>query len=108
MNSPFNVISQSLSFKGEISGEELLKNIYFSKICPEGIPYNWTGLYRPNHKICGFRAKKSFIKNLKKNNKYSVNLMIEKQSHPIRVLNFEIKDKSKKTIIINAHNCHKF
>jgi aminopeptidase-like protein len=108
LKSPFNVISQSESFKGEILGKDLIKNIYSSKICPEGIPYNWTGLYRPDQKIWGFCTKKSFVKSLKKNNKYYVNLKTKKQFHPMRVLDFEIKGKSKKTIIINAHNCHKY
>lgn len=108
LKSPFNIIAQSASFKGEILGKELLKKIYFSEICPEGIPYNWTGLYRPDQKIWGFCVKKSFVKKLKKKNKYFVNLKTKKQTHPMRVLDYEIKGKLKKTIIINAHNCHKY
>lgn len=107
-HSPFHIISQSRSFKGNITGKELLNNLFYSNICPQGIPFNWTGLYRPNQNTWGFCVKKKFIKKIKKNEKYFVNLKIKKLSNPMRVLDFEIKGKSNKTIIINAHNCHKY
>ena len=40
--------------------------------------------------------------------RYSIDVNVKNQNYPMRVLDYEIKGKSKQTIIINAHNCHKF
>jgi len=106
-NSPFHLISQCCSFKGEISLKELKKNIFYSTVCPEGIPYHWVGLYKTNEKKWGFCVKKNFIKKLK-SKKYKVDIFTKKITNKMKVLEYEIKGKTSKTIIINAHNCHKF
>jgi aminopeptidase-like protein len=106
-NSPFHLISQCCSFKGEISLRELKKFLFYSSDCPEGIPYHWTQLYRPNEKKWGFCVKKNFIKKLKLK-KYNIDIYTKKIKNKMNVLEYEIKGRTNKTIIINAHNCHKF
>ena len=108
LDSPFNVISQCKNFQGKIKGVDLLNRLFTSKECPNGIPYNWTGLYRPNQNSWGFCVKKNFLKKIKKSENYFVNIKVNEENTPMRVLDYEIKGRSKKTIIINAHNCHKF
>ena len=107
-NSPFHSIEQSTSFRGYVKGNDLLKRLSFSKVCPQGIPYHWTGLYRPSQKTWGFSVKKSFLRKIKKNNSYYINLKVKKTNHNMNVLDFELKGKTKNTIILNAHNCHRF
>ena len=108
-NSVFHTISQTISFKGELSGKDLAKKLTYSKLCPDAIPYNWTGLYRPNQKTWGFSVKKKLYDKIRLSKKrYSIDVNVKNQNYPMRVLDYEIKGKSKQTIIINAHNCHKF
>lgn len=106
-NSSFHLISQCCSFRGEVSLKDLKKNIFYSSDCPDGIPYHWTGLYRTNEKKWGFCVKKSFIKKLK-SKKYNIDIYTKKIRNKMNVLEYEIKGRTSKTIIINAHNCHKF
>ena len=107
-NSPFHAIEQSISFTGGIKGKDLLKKLSYSNVCPDGIPYHWTGLYRPNQKLWGFSVKKNFLKKIKSNSDYFLNLKVKNTNSKMKVLDFELKGRTKKTIIINAHNCHRF
>ncbi len=107
-NSSFHVISQSNSFKGVVDGKNLIKRLIFSNKLPGGLPYGWTGLYRPNQSEWGFSVKKSFVKKIKPNKKYKVNIISEFKKNTMKVLDYKIKGKSNKTFIFNAHNCHKF
>jgi aminopeptidase-like protein len=106
-NSPFNLISQCCSYSGNVPLRDLKKNIFFSSKCPNGIPYNWTGLYKPNEKKWGFCVEKKFLRKLTAKN-YNIHIHTKKKNNTMKVLEFTIKGKTNKTIIINAHNCHKF
>ena len=103
---PFGVPVLSPSFKGRVDRKTLLKHIFTSKKIPSATPYNWTGLYRDS-KNWGFCMPKNSLKKFK-DNKYHINIKTRFKKSSMKVLDFQIKGKSKNTVIINAHNCHPF
>ena len=56
----------------------------------------------------GLCVSRKFIKKLNKNKKYHVIIKTEVLKNNMNVLEYKIKGKSDKAILINAHNCHPF
>ena len=77
----------SSSCNGNVSFNTLKKHIYYSDILKDAIPYNWTGLYRPNKNQWGFcMPKKEFLK-LKKGI-YKVEIKTKEEKFPMKVLEY--------------------
>jgi aminopeptidase-like protein len=107
-SSPFGVPTHSNSFSKTVDYKELIKHIYYSETLKKAIPYNWTGLYRKNtKKSWGFCMTKEKFLNLKKG-KYYVDILTKQKNATMKVLEYTLRGKSNKTIIINAHNCHPY
>ena len=106
-SSPFGVPSHSNSFSGTVDYKELIEHIYYSETIKKAIPYNWTGLYRKNKKNWGFCMPKEKFLKLKKG-KYHIDILTKQNNSTMKVLEYTLRGKSKKTIIINAHNCHPY
>ena len=105
--SPLGVPINSPSFNGYVNYEDLKEHIYYSNKLKDAIPYNWTGLYRPTKNMWGFCMPKNDFLKLKKG-KYKVEIKIQKKRSTMKVLEYTLKGKTSKTIIINAHNCHAY
>lgn len=105
-NIPLGIPALSASFKGYINANELKKHL-FTHDNTNSIPYHWQNLYRPNDKQWGFCVPKSFLKKINKG-KYFVDLNIKETPSKMSVLVYTLSGKSKKTILLNAHNCHPY
>ena len=103
----YSVISQCKSVNIYLNYDQLLKNLYYSEKINDAIPYGWTGLYN-NKDNWGLCVSRKFIKKLNKNKKYHVIIKTEVLKNNMNVLEYKIKGKSDKAILINAHNCHPF
>ena len=106
--SPFSLVKLSKNFKGYVDYNELLNHLFFSKAISKAIPYGWFGLYRPKERNWGFCVNKIFMNKIKNKKKFYVDIKTHKKKSFMRVLDYHIKGKSEKTIIINAHNCHPY
>ena len=105
--SPLGIPINSSSFNGYVNFEVLKKHIYYSDVLKDAIPYNWTGLYRPNKNQWGFCMPKKKFLELKKG-KYKVEIITKEKKLPMKVLEYTLKGETNEIIIINAHNCHAY
>jgi aminopeptidase-like protein len=79
--------------------------LYYSDECPDGVPYVWTNLYRPESRRWGFGVSRKLFDTLK-DGIYDVDLATTEESGTMKVLDYLLPGESGKTILINAHNCH--
>ena len=107
LSSPLGVITQSQSFAGTISLDDLKKHLFFSDEDPDAIVYHWTGLYRPNDNNWGFCLPRHLFEALEYG-AYEVDLVTTKIPATMKVLDFNLPGNSDQTILLNAHNCHPF
>lgn len=102
-----SVISQCKNINITVNYNTLIKNIFYSEVVDDAIPYGWVGLY--NQKLdWGLCISKNSLKRLNKKKKYKVIIETAYKKNSMNVLEYTIKGKSEKTILINAHNCHPF
>jgi len=104
--SPLGVPSQSNSFVGELSLDDLKPHLFVSED-ENAIPYHWTKLYRPDEPLWGFCMPKKLKDSLSEGT-YSVELITKKVSASMKVMIYELQGDSDEFILLNAHNCHPY
>ena len=102
---PLGVIGYSESFVGKVTLKELKKHLYFSKESPKDIVYHCDQYYKPHRKLWGFSVPYNLFKKLKTGD-YFVDLKTIHVTDSMKVLEYDHFGHSKKTIVLNAHNCH--
>lgn len=104
---PLGVILGTSEFKGKIDLKTLKSKIYTHSENKSYIPFHCVNQYRPGKKDWGFCMSSMDKKKFKE--KY-YKILIEKQNiySSMKILDYKIKGKSNKTIVIYAHNCHPY
>ena len=105
--SPLGVITQSQSFSGSVGLDELKTHLFYSDVNPEAIVYHWSALYRPLEKTWGFSVPKRLFDSLVPGG-YHVIIETSRSKGTLKVLDFVLPGESRRTILLNAHNCHPF
>lgn len=105
--SPLGVITHSQSFSGSVSLDELKMHLFYSDVNPEAIVYHWSALYRPLEKTWGFSVPKRLFESLIPGS-YHVIIETQRSMGTLKVLDFVLPGQSRRTILLNAHNCHPF
>lgn len=105
--SPLGVITNSESFSGPVSLDELKKHLFYSDVDPEAIVYHWSLLYRPLDKTWGFSLPKRLFDSLLPGT-YQVDIATAQTPGTLKVLDYLLPGRSQRTILLNAHNCHPF
>ncbi len=104
--SPLGVPSQSDSFSGTLSLDELQPHL-FTADDPEAIPYHWARLYRPNEALWGLCMPQN-VKDSLQEGDYTIDLVTNKTPANMKVLVYDLPGVNKESIVINAHNCHAY
>lgn len=104
---PLGVAAQSAAFTGTVDRKELLQHIAVAEEDPDWIPYHWSFLYRPWQRDWQFCMPRRLRDSLGAG-PFEVELEIEEQPWPMRVLDYTLPGTSPQTVLINAHNCHAF
>ncbi len=104
---PLGLIINTSGYKGIVSNKVLKKNIFTHSENDQFTPYHCVNQYRPGLKNWGFCMSKK--EKAKLNEKY-YNVEIEKikKNTSMKILEYNLKGHSNKTIIIYSHNCHPF
>ncbi|GIK83869.1 MAG: aminopeptidase [Patescibacteria group bacterium] len=102
---PLSVITQSASFTGKITLQELKKHLYFAPRKPHAIPFHFRLSYRPWQKEWGFCLPKNVFDSLAPG-EYDVKLNTTEKPGEMVVREFTIPGKSKETIVFAAHIDH--
>ena len=105
--SPLGVPSQTDSFQGTVTLDELKKHIFSDDNDYDAIPYHWSRLYRANDSLWGFCVPKSIVDTWTDGN-YDIDLSVVKNNSTMKVLTCEVSGESDNTILLHAHNCHPF
>ena len=108
LSSPLGVPVLSNSFKGKIKWNTLKNNLFYDNKIKNAVVYNWKALYRQNNDW-GFCIPKNIYDKIKNYKSYfDIEIKTKTKKSNMKVLDFHIKGRSKKTILFNAHNCHPF
>ena len=106
-NEPLGLILNTKSFKGIMTLNSLKKHLFFHERDKNAIPFHCTKQYNFNTIEWGFCITKKFFDNLKVG-KYEVEINIEYKRSSMKVFDYKLQGKSKKTIVLQAHNCHPY
>ncbi len=106
-NEPLGLILCCSPFKGKVSLKKLKNHLFYHSVDSNAIPFHCIKQYN-QHKIdWGFCVPKNFYKSLNKNS-YDIDIQINYKKSNMKVFEYSLKGKSKKTIVIQAHNCHPY
>lgn len=98
---PLHVMSYSLPIDKTVNREELLKHIYSRPDRPKAIPFEFKYYQRD----WGFCIQHNRLKEFK-DNKYKVFIDSKFEKGYLKVGDYTMKGKTKKTIVLIAHLCH--
>ena len=107
-NSPLGLILSCNSFNGKIKLKDLKRHLFFHSRNSKFVPFHCTKQYNFEKIDWGFCVTKKFFDSLNENGTYEVDIKIKYMKSSMKVFDYKIKGKSKKTILIQAHNCHPF
>ncbi|MDE1970809.1 MAG: DUF4910 domain-containing protein [Patescibacteria group bacterium] len=105
MAHPAGVITQSSSFEGIISKDELVEHLYYTPSRPHAIPLHFRMQYRPWESGWGFCLPKVLFDTLPEGN-YEVRLKTALSQGEMVVREFTLQGDSDETIIFVAHDDH--
>ena len=104
---PLGLILNTSGHKGIVSNKVLKKNIFTHSENDQFTPFHCVNQYRPGLKKWGFCMSKKEKDKL--NEKYyKVEIEKIKKNTSMKVLEYNLKGHSNKTVIIYSHNCHPF
>tara|TARA_B100001989_G_scaffold242462_1_gene209251 strand:- start:81 stop:1445 length:1365 start_codon:yes stop_codon:yes gene_type:complete len=104
---PLGLILNTSGYKGIVSNKVLKKNIFTHSENDQFTPFHCVNQYRPGLKKWGFCMSKKEKDKL--NEKYyKVEIEKIKKNTSMKVLEYNLKGHSNKTVIIYSHNCHPF
>jgi aminopeptidase-like protein len=105
MHHPLAVITQSDSFEGTVSLNELKKHLYYAPNHPDAIPFHFRLSYRAWQNDWGFCVPKTLFDSLKAGD-YVVSLQTEHTMGDMVVREFVIPGKTEEAIMFVAHTDH--
>ncbi len=100
-NHPLHVMSYSLPVNKNVGKKELMKHLYTKQERPDAIPFEFKYYQRD----WGFCAQHNRLKDFK-DAKYKVFIDSKFENGNLKVGDYTIKGKSKKTVVLIAHLCH--
>jgi aminopeptidase-like protein len=106
-SSPLGVVTLSPSFSGRVGLDVLHRHLFYSDIEPDATVYHWGALYRPGQEDWGFCIPKVLYEGLTEGD-YEVEIRTSTRPGTMKVLDFLLPGRSRKTVLLNAHNCHPY
>lgn len=106
-DNPLYLWTHSVSYKGEISKDELLdKHVSFNPKMPDEIIYHYKHGFKYKSRKWGFSIPYSIVKEMNEE-KYLVNIETElNNGNTIKVVDAYLPGEKEDTIFIMAHTCH--
>ena len=105
-NHPLGVASYSKSFSGTLNWEKLKKHVHTRPDVPNAYGYHCMWQYRPWDRDWCLCVPHNVFKKWPKNGTFHIDLQTDEKSGFMKVAEYHLAGKSKKTFVINAHTCH--
>jgi aminopeptidase-like protein len=103
---PLHLWQHSISFKGEISRNDLENHLFYDKKNPDLIPYHYRNGYKYDAEDWGFSLPYNQYLSLN-DDKYIVNINTDLDTNgTMKIADYWIKGQSSVTIFFAAHTCH--
>jgi aminopeptidase-like protein len=103
---PLGVAALSKSFRGKLTSKQLRPHIHTRPDVPSAHGYHCMWQYRPWDRDWCLCVPHSQFKKWPKNGSFSVDLITKDRPGFMKVAEYHLPGKSKKTFVINAHTCH--
>jgi aminopeptidase-like protein len=101
-------ISQCAPFKGRVDLETLKSHLYYKNDSPDAIVFHFSQYYKPGRNLnWGFCIPKNLYDSLEQGD-YDIEIIVEPYQTSMKVLEYVLPGRSKKSLLLNGHNCHPF